>query len=59
MKAVDKIEISEFELNNYSIDFTNLPYEDVNGLLWLDVLIEGRFIIDLDILNIYRKVNIK
>ncbi|OCL25187.1 aspartyl protease [Orenia metallireducens] len=55
IKTVDEVKISGFKLNNFSIDFTVLPYEDINGLLGLDILIEGGFIIDLDMLKIHRK----
>ncbi|WP_018248366.1 retropepsin-like aspartic protease [Orenia marismortui] len=55
IKTIDEVKIGELKLNNFSIDFTLLPYEDINGLLGIDILIEGGFIIDLDILKIDRK----
>ncbi|TDX44474.1 retropepsin-like aspartic protease [Orenia marismortui] len=55
VKSIDEIKIDEFRLNDISIDFTVLPYEDINGLLGLDILIEGGFIIDLKALKIHRK----
>ena len=55
VKTIDEVKIDDFQLNNISIDFTVFPYEDINGLLGLDILIEGGFIIDLDILKIKRK----
>lgn len=36
------------------MDFTGYIYDDINGLLGLDILIKGGFIIDLNDLAIYR-----
>lgn len=55
VKIVDEIKIGEIQINDFSIDFTVFPYEDINGLLGLDALIEGGFIINLNTLTIYRE----
>ncbi len=40
--------LDKYTIENISIDFSKLDYEDINGLLGLDILMEGNFIIDLD-----------
>ena len=55
VKTIDEIKVGNFKLKECSVDFAMIPYDDVNGLLGLDILIEGGFMIDLDILDIYRK----
>lgn len=36
------------------IDFHDSGYEDINGLLGLDLLLEANFLIDLQQLKMYR-----
>ena len=48
IKEIDKIMIGNFIHKNVSIDFSRIDYEDINGLLGLDLLMEGGFIIDLN-----------
>ncbi len=54
IKNIDKIKIDTFTANNVALDFTSFPYEDINGLLGLDFLLEGGFIIDLKNIQISR-----
>lgn len=55
MKEVDEIGIGDFKFKNYNIDFTGFIYDDINGLLGLDILMNGGFIIDLKDLAIKMK----
>ncbi|WP_242832374.1 hypothetical protein [Desulfosporosinus orientis] len=50
---MDKVKIGEYCINNCSLDFTSYIYEDINGLLGLDMLLNAGFIIDLEKLNMY------
>ncbi|KKM12047.1 aspartyl protease [Clostridiales bacterium PH28_bin88] len=53
IKRVDKVIVGEFAVENYSVDFTSFQYEDINGLLGLDILLNAGFIIDLKKLRMY------
>ncbi|MDQ2087959.1 retropepsin-like aspartic protease [Herbivorax sp. ANBcel31] len=53
VKIIDKIKLGEFSLDNCSLDFTSFQYDDINGLLGLDLLLEAGFIIDLSKLRMY------
>ena len=53
VKKIDNIQIGEFCIDNFSLDFTSFLYEDINGLLGLDILIKAGFVIDLKKLRIY------
>lgn len=53
VKKVDKVEVGGYCIDNCSVDFTNYIYEDINGLLGLDILLGAGFIIDLEKLNMY------
>lgn len=55
VKKVDKIKIGDYELNNFEMDFCNQIYDDINGLLGLDMLIGGGFTINLKELTICRE----
>jgi predicted aspartyl protease len=55
IKKVDRVTIDNYSLENFPLDFTVLEYEDINGLLGLDILTEAGFIIDLKELVMYRK----
>jgi len=48
VKKIDKIMLDKYTIDNISIDFSKIDYEDINGLLGLDILMEGNFIINLD-----------
>ncbi len=46
-KEVEEIKIRNHSLKDFKIDFTSFQYEDINGLLGLDILINGGYILDL------------
>ena len=46
-KRIDGIQVGDFILKDVYIDFTSFKYHNINGLLGLDVLMEGKFNIDL------------
>lgn len=56
IKKIDEIKIGDYELKDYELDFSGYIYEDINGLLGLDILLNGGFIIDLTDLVIYKKL---
>jgi len=47
MKKVDFIQVADFKLERAAIDFMSVPYDHINGLLGLDILLQGKFNIDL------------
>ena len=47
IKNIDQINLGDYTFKNIKIDFSRIDYEDINGLLGLDLLIDGEFIIDL------------
>lgn len=51
-KKVDSVEVGEYELKDKLIDFTSFQYHDINGLLGLDILLEEKFNIDLNKLEL-------
>lgn len=55
-KAVDKIQFGTFEAEQFSLDFGFLEdsYE-INGIIGLDILLTGNFVIDLEAMEIYQK----
>lgn len=46
-KAVDFIKLGNHEIPDMKLDFGNLDDWDINGLIGLDILMNGKFIIDL------------
>ncbi|WP_164669823.1 retropepsin-like aspartic protease [Virgibacillus doumboii] len=54
-KNVDSIQISDYTIENIEIDFNDFGYEDINGLLGLDLLMHAGFTIDLLQLEMNRK----
>ncbi|GIP45055.1 hypothetical protein J45TS6_35140 [Paenibacillus sp. J45TS6] len=52
VKKVESIELGEYKLEDHFIDFTSFPYDNINGLLGLDVLLTGKFSIDLNLLEL-------
>ncbi|MDC3418423.1 retropepsin-like aspartic protease [Aquibacillus salsiterrae] len=46
-KKVDKIQISDFVVKHIEVDFNDFGYDDINGLLGLDLLMKAGFNIDL------------
>ena len=53
VKHIDLIKLENIEFKNKDIDFSNIDYEGINGLVGLDLLIEAGIIIDLDKLKMY------
>jgi len=54
-KMVDSIQFDDFNFASVSLDFGHIDYGDINGLIGLDVLMAGQFVIDLQNLEIYCK----
>lgn len=46
-KRVDQIQIGEFTEKEVELDFNDFGYDDINGLLGLDLLMKAGYIIDL------------
>ena len=55
IKQIDKIVVGDYVQKNVSLDFTRIDYEDINGLLGLDLLMKGGLIIDLDQMELITK----
>ena len=53
VKHIDLIKLENIEFKNKDIDFSNIDYEWINGLVGLDLLIEAGIIIDLDKLKMH------
>jgi hypothetical protein len=47
VKKVDVFTVGDYIINNCPVDFTTIQYEDINGLLGLDILMKAGFLIDL------------
>jgi predicted aspartyl protease len=54
VKTVELIEVGDFILKHVQLDFTSFKYHKINGLLGLDILMSGRFNIDLHKLVLLR-----
>ncbi len=54
-KNVEEIIIGNHKLKDYKLDFTSFQYEDINGLLGLDILVNGGYIIDIKNFELYRR----
>ncbi len=46
-KRVEEIEGGEWMLSNMELDFNDFGYDDINGLLGLDLLMRAGYVIDL------------
>lgn len=46
-KQVDQIQIDNFMVEQIEVDFNDFGYDDINGLLGLDLLMKAEFTIDL------------
>ena len=46
-KRVDQIQISDIIVEKVEVDFNDFGYDDINGLLGLDLLMKAGFTIDL------------
>ena len=53
VKKVDGIQVGDYRISNISLDFTSIPYTDINGLLGLDILMNAGFVIDLKELTMH------
>lgn len=53
VKHIDLIKLENIEFKNKDIDFSNIDYEGINGLIGLDLLIEAGIITDLDKLKMH------
>ncbi|WP_405454182.1 aspartyl protease family protein [Paenibacillus sp. HJGM_3] len=56
VKTVQSIEVGEYVLNDIPLDFTSFKYTNINGLLGLDVLMNGKFNIDLYNLELLQRL---
>ena len=55
-KRIDCIQFDTYEVRNEEMDFAFLDaHPGINGLLGLDILIPGHFVIDLSAMEIYQK----
>ena len=52
-KIVDRLEFGGFLMSQKPLDFGHIDW-DINGLIGLDILLQGRFLINLDDLEIYQ-----
>ncbi|MCD9025821.1 retropepsin-like aspartic protease [Cohnella silvisoli] len=52
IKMVESIEVGEYVLRNIELDLTSFKYHNINGLLGLDILMNGKFNIDLNRLKL-------
>ncbi|MFC9707289.1 retropepsin-like aspartic protease [Paenibacillus sp. NPDC056933] len=52
-KRIEGIQVGDFVLKDIPIDFTSFKYHNINGLLGLDILKEGKFNIDLENFRLY------
>jgi len=53
-RKIDLVSFHSFHLEDISMDFGRIgEYSDINGLIGLDVLIPGRFMVDLNRIQLY------
>lgn len=52
VKTIESVEVGNFTLQNIELDFTSFKYHNINGLLGLDILMNGKFNIDLNKLEL-------
>jgi len=52
IKKIESVQVGDFIMNDVAIDFTSFKYEDINGLLGLDILMKAKFNIDLNSLEL-------
>ncbi|WP_342415014.1 retropepsin-like aspartic protease [Paenibacillus sp. FSL R10-2782] len=53
-KTIEGIQVGEYILRDTPIDFTSFRYHNINGLLGLDILIKGKFNVDLENFELLR-----
>ena len=56
-KIIEELKIGKYIFNNIQIDFTKFIYDDINGLLGLDILIRAGYVIDLSNLRLFINTN--
>ena len=54
-KAVDFVKLGNHENHGIHLDFGDLGEWDINGLIGLDILLSGKFIIDLEKLKLIQR----
>ena len=55
-KKIDSVEFGTFKVSEINLDFANFDaHFGINGLLGADLLTAGRFVIDLDAMELYQK----
>lgn len=54
VKHIDSISVAGFSMKEFQLDISDFLYEDINGLLGLDIMVEAGFIIDLKNMEIRR-----
>ncbi|UOF91691.1 hypothetical protein LSG31_05425 [Fodinisporobacter ferrooxydans] len=55
-KAVDKIQFDTFEADQFYLDFGYFEeLYGINGIIGLDILLSGNFVIDLKGMEVYQK----
>lgn len=54
VKTVQSVQVGDYILEDVQLDFTSFKYHNINGLLGLDILINGKFNIDLYNLELLR-----
>ena len=55
IKNIDKIVLDNYTCEDINLDFSRIDYNDINGLLGLDILMSGGFIIDLEQMELKMK----
>jgi predicted aspartyl protease len=54
VKAVQLVRVGDYTFRDIQLEFTSFKYHNINGLLGLDILMNGKFNIDLDKLELLR-----
>ena len=55
-KQIDSLQFDSYRIERPHVDFGNLEaHPGVNGLLGSDILVPGRFVIDMDAMEIYKR----
>jgi len=52
VKTVQSIQVGNYSLSTIQLEFTSFKYHNINGLLGLDILIPGKFDINLENLEL-------
>jgi len=54
IKTVESIQIGEYLIKDIEVDFSSFRYDNIDGLLGLDILLKGNYNIDLFNLELHR-----